>query len=100
MIRNRAVRGWRVHFSKRMWLLLALLALLPMMAWLQYRWIGQVSDAAGERAKARLDSSIEQLITEFDGEITRAHMVFWQMPSAEETGPAERVSERYRDWSK
>ena len=72
MIRNRAVRGWRVHFSKRMWLLLALLALLPVMAWLQYRWIGQVSDAAGQRAKARLDNSIEQLITEFDGEITRA----------------------------
>src|SRR3954471_6125743 len=96
-MQNRAVRGWRIHFSKRMWLLLALLALLPVMAWLQYRWIGQVSDAAGQRAKARLDSSIEQLITEFDGEITRAHMVFRQMLSDQEQ-PAQSFAERYREW--
>src|SRR5205809_3400055 len=99
MIRNRAVRGWRIHFSKRMWLLLALLALLPVMAWLQYRWIGQVSDAAGQRAKARLDNSIEQLITEFDGEITRAHLIFWQAQPDQEEPPAERIAERFRDWS-
>ena len=60
--------GWKFHFSRRMWLLLALLGLLPVMAWLQYRWIGQVSDAAGQRAKARLENSVEQLITEFDVE--------------------------------
>src|SRR5437868_11218681 len=99
MIRNRAARGWRIHFSKRMWLLLALLALLPVMAWLQYRWIGQVSDAAGQRAKARLENSIDQLITEFDGEITRAHLIFWQTPPDQEE-PAARIAERFRDWNR
>src|ERR1051325_1895960 len=96
---NRTARGWKAHFSRRMWLLLGLLALLPVMALLQDRWIGDVSDAAAQRAKARLENSLEQMITEFDGEITRAHMTFWQMP-AEQESPAARIAERYRDWNR
>src|SRR5215210_1174416 len=96
---NRTPRGWRFRFSRSMWLLLGLLALLPVMAWLQYRWIGQVSDAAGQRAQLRLDHAVEQMITEFDGEITRAQMVFWQMPPGHED-PAARFAARYRDWSR
>src|SRR5258706_14287718 len=96
---DRGARGWKAHFSMRMWLLLGLLALLPVMALLQYRWIGEVSEAAAQRAKTRLESSLEQMITEFDGEITRAHMTFWQMPSEQES-PATRIAERYRDWSR
>lgn len=92
-------RGWRTNFSRSMWLLLGLLALLPLMAWLQYRWIGQVSDAAGQRAQIRLDHAVEQMITEFDGEITRAHMLFRQM-SLDSDDPATRFSARYRDWSR
>jgi len=91
--------GWKTYFSRRMWLLLGLLALLPAMAFLQYRWIDQVSEAAAQRAKARLENSLEQLITEFDGEITRAHMIFWQIPSDQET-PAARFAERYQDWNR
>ena len=82
-----------------MWLLLGLLALLPVMAWLQYRWIGQVSDAAGQRAQLRLDHAVEQMITEFDGEITRAQLIFWQMPQGNED-PAARVAARFRDWNR
>src|SRR5258706_3882531 len=96
---DRGARGWKAHFSMRMWLLLGLLALLPVMALLQYRWIGEVSEAAAQRAKPRLESSLEQLITEFDGEITRAHMTFWQMPSEQES-PATRIAERYQDWNR
>src|SRR5215831_616051 len=98
-MKSPSARGWKAHFSGRMWLLLALLALLPVMALLQYRWIGEVSDAASDRAKARLENSLEQLITEFDGEITRAHMTFWQMP-AEQESPAARIAERYQDWNR
>jgi hypothetical protein len=46
-----------------MWLLLALLALLPVMAWLQYRWIGQVSDAARQRAQTPAQKLV---LTAFD----------------------------------
>ncbi len=88
-----------MHFSKRMWLLLALLALLPVMALVQYRWIGQVSEAAQQRAKARLENSVEQLITEFDSEITRAHMTFWQV-SGESLSPKERFAQRYQEWNR
>src|SRR5438067_5662645 len=92
---NRRAGGWRMHFSKRMWLLLALLALLPVMAFVQYRWIGQVSEAARQRAKARLENSVEQLITEFDAEITRAHMAFWQIPGDQEPA-STRFAQRYQ----
>jgi len=93
------MRGFGKHFSRRMWLLLALLALLPVMAFEQYRWINQVSDAAHQRAKARLENSVEQLVTEFDAEITRAHMAFWTLPRE----PAEvsaRFAERYQEWNR
>src|SRR5258708_38190234 len=91
---NRRAGGWRMHFSKRMWLLLALLALLPAMAFVQYRWIGQDSEAAQQRAKARLENAGEQLNTEFHSEITRAHMSFWQ-GSRESLPPRGRVAPRY-----
>src|SRR5215813_5454824 len=96
---NRRALGWRMHFSKRMWLLLALLALLPVLAFVQYQWIGQVSEAARQRAKARLETALEQLITEFDAEITRAHMTFWQMP-ADLTPALARFAQRYQDWNR
>src|SRR5450631_516088 len=98
-MRTSRATGWRSFFSGRMWLLLGLLALLPAMAFLQYRWIDQVSEAAAQRAKARLENSLEQLITEFDGEITRAHMIFWQIPSDLEA-PATRFAERYQEWNR
>src|SRR5437762_13198194 len=97
-MRNGRAGGWRMHFSKRMWLLLALLALLPVMAFFQYQWIGQVSDAARQRAQARLETSLEHLITEFDAEITRAHMTFWQMfGDSSPASPAERSAQRYQE---
>src|SRR2546425_734752 len=97
---NRRARGWRMRFSKRMWLLLALLALLPVMAFFQYQWIGQVSDAARQRAQARLETSLEHLITEFDAEITRAHMTFWQMFGDSPASPSERSAQRYQEWNR
>src|SRR5260370_25202273 len=90
--------GFRKHFSKRMWLLLALLALLPVMAFEQYRWINQVSDAAEQRDKARLEDSVEQLVTEFGAEITRAHMAFWTLPREPAAAPV-RFAERYQEWN-
>src|SRR2546423_13106014 len=96
---NRRARDWRLHFSKRMWLLLALLALLPVMAFFQYQWIGQVSDAARQRAQARLENSLEHPITECDAEITRAHMTFWQM-SGEAAPASARYAQRYQEWNR
>ena len=100
---GRGLRGWLLNWSrlpKRMWLLLALLALLPGLAYMQYRWIGQVSDAARERAKTRLENSVEQLVTEFDAEVTRAHMAFWALPGSQPDQDAfQRFAARYREWT-
>ena len=98
-MRNLGARRFGQRFSKRMWLLLGLLALLPVMAFEQYRWINQVSDAAHQRAKARLESSVEQLITEFDAEITRARMAFWTLPK-DPAELSERFAQRYQEWNR
>ncbi len=98
-MRISGVRKLGKRFSKRMWLLLGLLALLPGMAFIQYLWIGQVSDAARERAKARLENSVQQLVTEFDAEITRAHMTFWTL-SGESEPASKRLVERYAEWNR
>src|SRR5215472_2396246 len=100
-MQDRRVRGFGKRLSKRMWLLLGLLfALLPAMAVMQYVWIGQVSDAARERAKARLENSVEQLITEFDAEITRARMAFWALPVEEAADAPKRFADRFREWNR
>src|SRR5262249_40314044 len=104
-MQDRRVRGFGKRLvkrlSKRMWLPLGLLfSLLPAMAVMQYVWIGQVSDAARERAKARLENSVEQLISEFDAEITRARMAFWALPVEEAADAPKRFADRFREWNR
>lgn len=56
-----------------------LLALLPLLALLQYRWIGQLSQAERERMQANVRVASANFAREFDGELTRAAMAF-QLP--------------------
>ena len=57
-----------------------LLALLPLLAWLQYRWIGQLSDAERERMQANVRMASTLFAREFDTEITRAALAFHAVP--------------------
>ena len=50
----------------------AALLLLPVMALLQYRWIGQVSDAERERRERTLKQTTAQVAQELDLELFRA----------------------------
>ncbi len=76
----------------------ALVALLVLLATLQYRWTGEV----GEAEKARLNSSArtraERLAREFDREITRAFL--WLQVDAEslKTRDFGRYASRYARW--
>lgn len=54
----------------------ALLALLPLLALLQYRWIGEVSQAERERMQANLRTATTQFSQEFNQELTRACVAF------------------------
>ncbi len=48
------------------------LLLVPSLAWLQYRWLGQVSEAERERMQRTLRTSAAQFAREFDGELSKA----------------------------
>jgi len=52
-------------------LLIAMLAALPALAWLQYSWIGEVEKADADRMRATLQRSADQLTAEVDSELGR-----------------------------
>lgn len=52
-----------------------LAALLLMLGWLQWRWLGQISADERDRMQASLRSQVGQFTQEFDRELTRAY--FW-----------------------
>ncbi len=88
-------------------LALASLALLPLLAFWQYRWLGEVSQAERERMQRNLQASAAQFSLEFDRELTRAYLFFQansavrivrseQSPVA--LPPPKDLASRYRDW--
>src|SRR6185369_11184317 len=69
-------------------LVAALIALLPLLAVLQFRWLGEVSQAERDRMQASLKTAVSNFSQDFDRELTRAYLNF-QMDSR---------TERQRDW--
>src|SRR5436189_5488216 len=53
---------------------IALAVLLVVLATLQYRWLGQISEADEARLRAGARSRAEQLARDFDREVTRAFL--------------------------
>src|SRR5438045_4428800 len=66
----------------------ARIALLPRLAVLQFRWLGEVSQAERDRMQASLKTAVSNFSQDFDRELTRAYLSF-QMDSR---------TERERDW--
>jgi hypothetical protein len=59
--------------QRQLWMLLlalALLALLPLLAVFQYRWLGQVSEGERERKKSVLTAMARQFCHDFDSALT------------------------------
>lgn len=63
-----------------------LLALLALLATLQYRWLGEVSQLEGERMEAAIQAAAEGFATELDREVTRAFLQFFP-PRQREPAP-------------
>jgi len=75
----------------------ALLVLLPALAILQYRWVGQVSAAERDRMERNLRVGAYQFRQAFDGELWRASAL--QVgPATVRDGNSERYSDRYDLW--
>ncbi len=79
--------SWRTR-DRGLWLTLAVLTvLLVVLAALQYRWIGEIGRAEGERRQARLERSAWRFDSAFDREL-------WQVQNAFRLDPEEAASDR------
>ena len=76
----------------------ALLVLLPALAVLQYRWVGQVSTAERERMQRNLRNAAAQFREGFDGEIARAVISLQVGPQTAQEGASDRYTDRYDTW--
>ena len=76
----------------------ALLVLLPALAILQYRWVGQVSTAERERMQRNLRTAAAQFRENFDGEIIRAVLSLQVGPATALQGASDRYTDRYETW--
>lgn len=89
---------WRPKVSPVLILVAVLLALLPVLAFLQYHWLGQVSQAERERMQSNLSMAISRFRQDFDREIARVFLHF----QAEGVFSREEIEARYgaklADW--
>ena len=80
----------------------ALLGLIALLAVLQYRWLGQISDAERTQRRTTLAAGALEFAQDFDREITRAYLLFQAdtpiEPMANEQELAGRFAARYDRW--
>ncbi len=74
-----------------------LLIVLPVLAVLQYRWIGGVSAAERDRLESSLRIASDRFATDFDAELSRLANAFQIRSGFPET--ADPIVERYQAWS-
>lgn len=76
----------------------ALLTLLAVLATVQYRWLGEISDAERERLTTTLNASAATFAQDFDRELTRAYVLFQIEASATDDVTAAEIAKRYQQW--
>ena len=75
-----------------------LLVLLGTLATLQYRWLGEVSQAERERMRAGLRTRASEFSQEFDRELTRTYVAFHVDGERLDADPAATLGEAYAKW--
>jgi hypothetical protein len=75
-----------------------LLVLLAILATLQYRWLGEVSEAERERMRASLRTRASELAQEFDAELTRAYVTFHVGSDQLDADAAAALADAYARW--
>jgi two-component system sensor histidine kinase SenX3 len=78
----------------------ALFGLLVVLAMLQYRWLGQISDADRDQRRTRLTHDAYEFAQDFDRELARAYLLFQGDPMGGGVGDdvATRVAQHYDHW--
>jgi len=77
---------------------ITLLALLPLLAVLQYRWIGQVSQAERERMQGSLRTATTLFAQEFNWELVRTCVAFQMDFATLRERDWQRYAERWEYW--
>jgi signal transduction histidine kinase len=75
---------------------LVLVGLIGLLAMLQYRWLGQISEAERERLRAGLTTGANEFAADFDRELARAFLLF--QPDGPDGGGEERFVTLYERW--
>ena len=76
----------------------ALLGLIALLATLQYRWLGRISDAERERMRATLNTRASGFAQDFDSELTRAYLLFQVEPVGNGEFSVARVAALFDRW--
>ena len=79
-------------------LVAALIALLPLLAVLQFRWLGEVSQAERDRMQASLKTAVSNFSQDFDRELTRAYMTFQLDSRTQHERDWQDYARRYDQW--
>ena len=74
-----------------------LAGLMALLATLQYRWLGQISEAERERMGSTLRTAASEFALDVDRELTRAYLLFQIEPGPDEEMSA-RLMDRYERW--
>lgn len=75
-----------------------LLLILPVFAYLQYQWLGKVSEGEREQMKANLERSATQFSDSFDREISRVYTAFQLEPRKSASTMREDYALLYNYW--
>ena len=86
------------RFSLSLVLVAALILGLPVLAVVQYRLLGRVSESERERMQNNLKASAAKFNQDFDREITRAFLCFQPDPTEPAEKMWDRYAERYDQW--
>jgi|SRR5579872_164836 len=76
----------------------ALLGLMALLATLQYRWLGRISDAEREHLTGTLNAQAKAFGEDVDRELTRAYLLFQVDASLNQDVVAAEMSARYDRW--
>lgn len=100
MLESRVLKLFRRKPSLMLIMVATLAALLALLATLQYRWLGQVSQGERERMQASLRAGATRFGQDFNREITRAFLNF-QLDKGSLTDKAGAAyAERYDNWTR
>lgn len=80
-------------------LVVALIALLPLLAVLQFRWLGEVSRAERDRMQASLKTAVANFTQDFDRELSRACLSLRMDARTERERDWRTYARRYDQWA-